>query len=145
MLPGLPVFLLSLAYMLALAAPPAFAGDAFNDPTGKLLTISQNTVIYASPPGGLKSTAEVQAIISPQSGTLNYYAATRPDKAATSYQIAEPVPMTAQAFTVTNYRDVVQGRETVRWLQIAPVGQSGVSGWVPYGSRTSPDTSLSLK
>ena len=129
---------------LLLTAPPAVAGDAFDPPTGRLLTITDNTLLYASPPVGLLSRAEPLAILGPDAGALQYYPV---DKSPQSdgYQLAAPTALPAQALSVTGYRDLVMGKETVRWLQVSPVGQPSVSGWVPLGTRSAPDPALTLQ
>lgn len=140
---GFPALLLALT--LAATAAPALAEDPFANPTGRLLTVSQNTLVFSAPPGGFRSMASLEAVVTMEGGALKYYPAQPKANDPNNYQLSEPRVLPAQAFEVIGFRDVVQGKETVRWLEVSPVGQPGITGWIAYGSRARPDTTLTLQ
>ena len=129
-----------------LSLSPALAQSMIDAPQGRTLYATQNTFVFSAPPGGLISRTTPLGVVGTQADkSWAYFPLT--SASGGNYTIGQPSPLSGAGMMVTGYRDVVQGRQVERWLQVrmtaGPLAQTDV--WVLWGDVRVPNATLELR
>ena len=111
------------------------SSPASNEPRTSTIRANENTFIFQAPPGGLSGRADPIGVLGVNSdGSAAFYGMKRKSKSAKKYVLEEPVMLPNATAKVTDFRDVVQGKEVKRWLKVETQDGSGREGWVLWGN-----------
>lgn len=122
------------ALALALAIPIcAQAQSDKSSPIGRIVLPNENLVLFSAPPSGVLKQPDPKAILSKGQDAPQLFPLVRADNGE-DYVVATPHANSKDTLIVSNYRDIVQGEQVNRWLELRTKTSSDSVGWVLFGA-----------
>jgi len=122
------------ALALALAIPIcAQAQIEKSSPIGRIVLPNENLVLFNAPPSGGLTQPDPKAILSKGQDVPQLFPLVRSEDGK-DFVVAAPSANSKDALIVVNYRDIVQGEQVNRWLELRTKTSVESVGWVLLGA-----------
>ena len=131
--------------LVVVAALPvcAYAQGKGSSPLGRPVFPTENIVIFSAPPSGALTQANPQAILS-KGQDLPQLFPLKPSDNGEDYVVASPLANSKDPLEVASFRDIVQGKQVNRWLELQTQTTGESVGWVLFGTLGQDDRMLQL-
>ncbi|WP_208352808.1 hypothetical protein [Pseudaestuariivita rosea] len=101
----------------------------------------KNVVLYSAPPNAVfTQSATAKGVLGVRGGTVALYPLSPSQKNTRDFVLQKPTAQLPRGVQVSNYVDIWQGKQMVRWVELKNPQANTILGWAKWGNATRPSS-----